>query len=111
MRLFSPRLRVDSSSGEGECATTRLGYRQHRLRRAWQRQPPRVHYSLLGGARRQETAMSFYRDHVYPHLVNMLGNPKPIREVRQRILPWAQGKVLEIGVGPVSTLCTTIPKR
>jgi ubiquinone/menaquinone biosynthesis C-methylase UbiE len=30
----------------------------------------------------------------------MLGNPKPIREVRQRILPLAEGRVLEIGVGP-----------
>src|SRR5262249_19731254 len=54
----------------------------------------------LGGARRQETAMSFYRDHIYPHLVSMLGNPKPIREVRRRIVPLAQGTVLEIGVGP-----------
>jgi ubiquinone/menaquinone biosynthesis C-methylase UbiE len=30
----------------------------------------------------------------------MLGNPEPIREVRQRIVPLARGKVLEIGVGP-----------
>jgi ubiquinone/menaquinone biosynthesis C-methylase UbiE len=30
----------------------------------------------------------------------MLGDPKPIREVRRRIVPLAQGKVLEIGVGP-----------
>jgi SAM-dependent methyltransferase len=44
--------------------------------------------------------MAFYRDHVYPHLVNVLGDPKPIREVRQRIIPLARGKVLEIGVGP-----------
>ena len=44
--------------------------------------------------------MSFYRDHVYPHLVSMLGNPKPIREVRERIVPSARGTVLEIGVGP-----------
>jgi len=44
--------------------------------------------------------MHFYKDRVYPHLVTMLGNPKPIREVRQRILPLAEGRVLEIGVGP-----------
>jgi len=44
--------------------------------------------------------MPFYRDYIYSHLVSMLGNPKPIREVRQRIIPLAQGKVLEIGVGP-----------
>src|SRR5574341_1364804 len=43
--------------------------------------------------------MLFYRDHIYPHLVSRLGNPKPIREVRRRIVPLAQGKVLEIGVG------------
>jgi len=29
----------------------------------------------------------------------MLGDPAPIRNVRQRIIPRAQGKVLEIGVG------------
>jgi ubiquinone/menaquinone biosynthesis C-methylase UbiE len=43
--------------------------------------------------------MPFYRDQIYPHLVRRLGNPKPIHEVRQRIIPLAQGKVLEIGVG------------
>jgi len=44
--------------------------------------------------------MPFYRDRVYPHLVSMLGNPKPIENIRQRVVPWAQGEVLEIGVGP-----------
>jgi ubiquinone/menaquinone biosynthesis C-methylase UbiE len=44
--------------------------------------------------------MPFYRDQIYPQLVNLLANPKPIREVRQRILPLAQGTVLELGVGP-----------
>src|SRR2546425_7749078 len=44
--------------------------------------------------------MSFYKDHVYPHLVSKLGNPKPIEEIRRRIIPLAQGNVLEIGVGP-----------
>jgi SAM-dependent methyltransferase len=44
--------------------------------------------------------MPFYRDHVYPRLVRALGDPAPIREVRERIIRWAEGKVLEIGVGP-----------
>src|SRR5437016_685016 len=44
--------------------------------------------------------MPFYREHIYPHLVDVLGNPKPIAEIRQRIIPLAQGDVLEIGVGP-----------
>jgi len=43
--------------------------------------------------------MPFYRDHIYPHLISRLGNPEPIRNVRQRIVPLAQGIVLEIGVG------------
>jgi len=44
--------------------------------------------------------MPFYRDRVYPHLVSVLGNPKPIEDIRRRIIPSAQGDVLEIGVGP-----------
>src|SRR5262249_46173202 len=43
--------------------------------------------------------MSFYSDHIYPRLVAMLGNPEPIRKVREKILPMAQGRVLEVGVG------------
>jgi SAM-dependent methyltransferase len=43
--------------------------------------------------------MPFYRDHIYPRLVQLLGNPAPIRKIRERIVPWARGKVLEIGVG------------
>lgn len=48
--------------------------------------------------------MPFYRDHVYPHLVSALGNPKPIEDIRRLIVPLAQGSVLEIGVGPGLTL-------
>ena len=44
--------------------------------------------------------MPFYKDHVYPHLVSVLGNPKPIEDIRRRIVPMAQASVLEIGVGP-----------
>jgi len=44
--------------------------------------------------------MRFYNEHIYPWLVSTLGDPKPIQEVRQRIVPLAQGTVLEIGVGP-----------
>src|SRR5262245_9012088 len=43
--------------------------------------------------------MSVYGDHIYPQLVRMLGNPKPIRDIRQQIIPLAHGTVLEIGVG------------
>ncbi|RPI19553.1 MAG: class I SAM-dependent methyltransferase, partial [Acidobacteria bacterium] len=43
--------------------------------------------------------MAFYRDHIYTQLVDRLGNPPPIRDVRQRLLPLAKGTVLEIGAG------------
>jgi SAM-dependent methyltransferase len=42
----------------------------------------------------------FYTEHVYPHLVRLLGNPKPIRDIRSRIVALARGTILEIGVGP-----------
>jgi hypothetical protein len=44
--------------------------------------------------------MSFYRNRVYPHLVGMLRNPTPVHNIRQHLVPLAQGKVLEIRVGP-----------
>jgi len=43
--------------------------------------------------------MAFYRDYIYPQLVNILGDPLPIQKIRQHIIPLAQGTVLEIGVG------------
>ncbi len=44
--------------------------------------------------------MSFYRNRVYPHIVTVLGNPKPIQKIRQQLIPSALGTVLEIDVGP-----------
>jgi len=43
--------------------------------------------------------MPFYRDYVYPQLVDILGDPRPIPKIRQQIIPQAQGIVLEIGAG------------
>lgn len=43
--------------------------------------------------------MPFYRDTTYPLLVNLLGDPLPIKKIRQQIIPLAEGNVLEIGVG------------
>src|SRR5262245_38953683 len=55
--------------------------------------------------------MQLYRDHVYTRLVRFLGNPKPIREVRERLIPLAQGEVLEIGVGPGTNFVHYDPAR
>jgi len=43
--------------------------------------------------------MSFYRDTIYPRLVDVLGDPAPIRKIRVQIIPLAEGNILEIGVG------------
>lgn len=43
--------------------------------------------------------MSFYRNYIYPYLVDMLGDPPPIKKIREQIIPLAQGNVLEIGLG------------
>src|SRR5574339_118371 len=43
--------------------------------------------------------MSLYKDYIYPYLVDILGDPSPIRKIRQQIIPQAQGDVLEIGAG------------
>ena len=43
--------------------------------------------------------MGFYQDRIYPRLIDLLGDPRPIRELRQRVIPQASGNVLEIGVG------------
>ena len=43
--------------------------------------------------------MRFYQDFVYPHLVNKLGDPTPIQNIRRQIIPLAEGMVIEIGVG------------
>jgi ubiquinone/menaquinone biosynthesis C-methylase UbiE len=55
--------------------------------------------------------MPFYRDRIYPHLVRVLGDPKPFRDIRAQILPLAQGTVLEIGVGPGANFAHYDPTR
>ena len=55
--------------------------------------------------------MPFYRDHIYPHLVDVLGDPPPIRKIRQQIVSLAEGKVLEIGVGSGANFSHYDPAR
>lgn len=43
--------------------------------------------------------MPFYRDYIYPYLVDKFGDPLPIRKIREQIIPLAEGIVLEIGAG------------
>jgi ubiquinone/menaquinone biosynthesis C-methylase UbiE len=43
--------------------------------------------------------------------VSALGDPKPIQDVRQRMIPLARGEVLEIGVGPGVNFVHYDPKK
>jgi ubiquinone/menaquinone biosynthesis C-methylase UbiE len=55
--------------------------------------------------------MPFYKDFAYPFFIDKLGDPLPIRKVRQQIIPLAQGKVLEIGVGSGANFIHYDPTR
>lgn len=43
--------------------------------------------------------MKFYEKYVLPHLVNCACRAKPVAELRQKVVPLAEGNVLEIGMG------------
>jgi ubiquinone/menaquinone biosynthesis C-methylase UbiE len=55
--------------------------------------------------------MAFYRNRIYPHIVSMLGNPRPIQKIREQIIPSARGTVLEVGVGPGVNFAYYAPAR
>lgn len=55
--------------------------------------------------------MPLYRDRIYPRLVSSIGNPKPIRSLRRRLVPLAAGTVLEVGVGAGANLPFYDPER
>jgi ubiquinone/menaquinone biosynthesis C-methylase UbiE len=43
--------------------------------------------------------MSFYSDHVLPHVINLSMRNRELRPYRERVIAHAQGRVLEVGVG------------
>lgn len=43
--------------------------------------------------------MSFYEERILPHLINCACSTKPNRKQREKIVPLAEGDVLEIGIG------------
>ena len=43
--------------------------------------------------------MSFYDDNVLPHVINLACGSKPILRQREKIVPQAEGRILEIGMG------------
>ena len=55
--------------------------------------------------------MSAYRNRIYPFLVSRMGDPKPIGEIRPRIIRLAHGTVLEIGAGSGTNFVHYDPAR
>ena len=43
--------------------------------------------------------MSFYEDRILPHLIDISCSNKPTRKQREKVVPLAEGDVLEIGIG------------
>jgi ubiquinone/menaquinone biosynthesis C-methylase UbiE len=43
--------------------------------------------------------MSWYRRHILPHLIDLAMRQDALSEYRRRVLPAAEGRVLEVGVG------------
>ena len=43
--------------------------------------------------------MSWYEENVLPHMINLACSVKPARTPREKIVPLAEGDVLEIGIG------------
>ena len=43
--------------------------------------------------------MSWYEENVLPHMINLACSVKPARKQREKIVPLAEGDVLEIGIG------------
>ena len=43
--------------------------------------------------------MSWYEENVLPHMINLACSVKPVRKQREKIVPLAEGDVLEIGIG------------
>jgi SAM-dependent methyltransferase len=43
--------------------------------------------------------MGYYHEHVLPHLINCACSTRPISRQRQKIVPDASGRVLEVGMG------------
>lgn len=43
--------------------------------------------------------MGFYEKHIVPHIINCACGAKPIRYQRKKVVPLAEGTVLEIGIG------------
>jgi ubiquinone/menaquinone biosynthesis C-methylase UbiE len=52
----------------------------------------------------EKFVMSFYQEHIVPHLVNLAMRNRELAPYRERVLAGAEGRVLEIGIGAGANL-------
>ena len=55
--------------------------------------------------------MSFYENHVLPHLINAACGTRSVQRQREKVVPEARGRVLEIGMGSGLNLSLYDPDR
>ena len=55
--------------------------------------------SIFPAAAVKEFVMSFYQQHIVPHLVKLAMRNRELEPYRERVLAGAEGRVLEIGIG------------
>ena len=55
--------------------------------------------------------MGFYDDHILPHLIGFACSSKPVMLQRQKVVPRAEGRVLEVGLGAGPNLAFYDPTK
>lgn len=43
--------------------------------------------------------MGFYDERILPHIINFACGAKPVRKQREKVVPHAEGRILEVGIG------------
>ena len=55
--------------------------------------------------------MSFYEDKILPHVIHLACGAKPILKQREKVVPQAEGRILEIGMGTGINLAYYNPEK
>jgi len=56
-------------------------------------------FAVPAAINKHENAMSFYDDKILPHLMHLGCGTKPFLKQREKVVPLAEGRILEIGMG------------